>query len=247
MHLGPEYPGLHLFYHNQGPSTRSQLLLVLDQDPELTDKVSGGAWLVDTEHLKRRGMSSNGEVRKRVWVTASSRWSARAPRRGWSSPRRTCVLGARISQPSLARKGETGSKRRGHWTKVILRSRPFPNPPPRARCPAAPFPVHPLLTSRHYPALLCCRLLSTRSLDRPPAPETFAVSPWPRPRRLSIGRPAILFAAYWLPQFVCASHFRVPALPPLSRERRAVGHSHWLTPVLVSCPKGPISNRRGGA
>lgn len=43
-------------------------------------------------------------------------------------PRRTSVLGARISQSSLARKGETGSKRRGHWTKVILRSRRFPNP-----------------------------------------------------------------------------------------------------------------------
>lgn len=59
-------------------------------------------------------------------------------------PRRTSVLGARISQPLLARKGETGSKRRGHWTKVILRSRRFPNPTqgslPRCTLPGSPSP-----------------------------------------------------------------------------------------------------------
>lgn len=104
MHLCLEYVGL-----NSQPGPK-HLLLVLDQDPELMTFQGGLACRYSTS--ERLGTNSNGEVQKRLRVTAPSRWSGLSGRAA-ACQGGSAFLAGKKSQCSLAKKRETEDLR-GH-------------------------------------------------------------------------------------------------------------------------------------
>lgn len=152
-----------------------------------------------------------------------------------------CSVGANLT-PLRARKGETEAQRGEKtelgslWGPAPFRPRPglapLPEPFP-ARSFRAPR-ARPLLTASRCQALAAFRTFAGSAAKE--ARASAAAAFWPRPGRLSIGRPAILVLADWLP------HRSAPRISGFLRPLRllgeslAVGYFHWLAHELVSCP-----------